>query len=98
LRLFQLNQYISIDFQTRQAVISRRRIVSGAPPDLEIETFQGNADEPLKLQLESFVQAIQTGSRPEVSGEDGAAALDVAHLVLAAVAEHAARVKSQSER
>lgn len=91
LRFFQRDQYISIDFQTRQAGITRRRVVSGAPPELETETFQGNADEPLKLQLESFVQAIQTGSRPEVSGEDGAAALDVAHLVLAAIAEHAAR-------
>ena len=91
LRLFQREQYLSIDFQTRQAVISRRRIVPGAPPELDTETFQGNADEPLKLQLESFVQAIRTGTRPEVSGEDGAAALDVAHLVLAAIADHAAR-------
>ena len=91
LRLFQREQYLSIDFQTRQAVILRRRLVPGAPPELDTETFQGNADEPLKLQLESFVQAIRTGTRPEVSGEDGAAALDVAHLVLAAIADHAAR-------
>jgi predicted dehydrogenase len=91
LRMFQRDQYLSIDFQTRQAVILRRRILSGAPPELDTETFQGNADEPLKLQLESFVQAIQTGTRPEVSGEDGAAALDVAHQILAAIAEHARR-------
>jgi predicted dehydrogenase len=91
LRLFQRDQYLSIDFQTRQAVILRRRILSDAPPELETESFQGNADEPLKLQLESFVQAIHTGSRPEVSGEDGAAALDVAHQILAAIAEHARR-------
>lgn len=91
LRLFQREEYLSIDFQTRQAVISRRRMVPGRPPELEAESFHGNADEPLKLQLESFVLAIQTGSKPEVSGEAGAAALDVAHLVLAAIAEHAAR-------
>ncbi|MCC6139049.1 MAG: Gfo/Idh/MocA family oxidoreductase [Nitrospira sp.] len=91
LRLFQRENYLSIDFQTRQAVIVRRRALSGAPPELDTESFQGNADEPLKLQLESFVQAIQNGSRPEVSGENGAAALEVAHQVLAAVAEHAAR-------
>ena len=75
-------------------MLFRSRIVPGAPPELEIESFQGNADEPLKLQLESFVQAIHTGSRPEVSGEDGAAALDVAHQVLAAIAEHTARQQS----
>jgi predicted dehydrogenase len=91
LRLFQREQYLSIDFQTRQAVITRRRIVPGVPPELDAETFQGNADEPLRLQLESFVQAVQTGTRPEVSGEDGAAALDVAHLVLKAIAEFSAR-------
>ena len=98
LRLFQRDNYLSIDFQTRQAVILRRRIVPGAPPELDTETCQGNADEPLKLQLESFVQAIQSGTQPEVSGEDGAAALDVAQLVLAAIAEHTARVQSQPER
>lgn len=91
LRLFQREHYLSIDFQTRQAMITRRRMVPGAPPELDVETFQGNADEPLKLQLESFVQAIKTESRPEVSGEDGAAALDVAHQVLAAIAEYVAR-------
>ena len=92
--LFQREQYVSIDFQTRQAVISRHRLVSGAAPELDTESFQGNADEPLKLQLESFVRTIQTGSKPEVSGEAGAAALDVAHLVLAAIAEHVARQQS----
>ncbi|ULA64965.1 MAG: Gfo/Idh/MocA family oxidoreductase [Nitrospira sp.] len=91
LRFFQRENYLSIDFQTRQAVIVLRRIPSGAPPELVTESFQGNADEPLKLQLESFVQAIRSGSQPEVSGENGTAALEVAHQVLAAIAEHAAR-------
>lgn len=94
LRLFQREQYLSIDFQTRQAVISRRRVTAGGPSTLENESYQGNDDEPLKLQLESFVQSILSGSRPEVSGEDGAAALDVAHQVLAAIAEHTARQQS----
>jgi len=91
LRLFQRDHYLSIDFQTRQAAILRRRMVAGAPPELETEVFQGSQDEPLKLQLEAFIQAIRTEARPEVSGEDGAAALDVAHQILAAIAEHAAR-------
>jgi len=91
LRLFQRTDYLSIDFQTRQAALTRRRVLPGSPAALETEVFQGNTDEPLKLQLESFVQAVRTGSRPEVSGEDGAAALDVAHQILAAIAEHTAR-------
>ncbi|HSN03363.1 MAG TPA: Gfo/Idh/MocA family oxidoreductase [Nitrospira sp.] len=91
LRLFQREGYVSIDFQTRMGIISRRVSPPGERPTIDTEQFQGNTDEPLKLQLESFVQAIRTGSRPEVSGEDGAAALDVAHLVLKAIAEFAAR-------
>ncbi len=91
LRLFQRDGYVSIDFQTRQGLISRRVSPPGERPTLDTEQFQGTADEPLKLQLESFVQAIRTESRPEVSGDDGAAALDVAHLVLKAIHEFAAR-------
>lgn len=91
LRLFQRDGYVSIDFQARQGIISRRVSPPGGRPALDVEQFQGNADEPLKLQLESFVQSIRTESRPEVSGDDGAAALDVAHLVLKAIAEFAAR-------
>jgi predicted dehydrogenase len=39
----------------------------------------------LKLQLESFLEAVGTGHRPVVSGEDGAAALDLARRVLEAI-------------
>ena len=85
LRLFQHNSYVSIDFQTRQGMIGRRSAEQGQRPTITIEEFKGNDDEPLKLQLESFLQSIRTGSRPVVSGEDGAAALEVAHQVLAAI-------------
>jgi predicted dehydrogenase len=85
LRLFQHNSYVSIDFQTRQGMIGRRSAEQGRRPTITIEEFKGNDDEPLKLQLESFLQSIRTGSRPVVSGEDGAAALEVAHQVLAAI-------------
>ena len=91
LRIFQRDAYVSIDFQTRQGVIGRRTTAENRRPAIETQPFQGNADEPLKLQLESFQQAIRSGSRPEVSGEDGAAALEVAHLVLAAIGDFAAR-------
>lgn len=94
LRLFQRDNYVSIDFQTRQGVIARRVSIPGEKPAVETETFQGTADEPLKLQLESFVQAVRDGAKPEVAGEDGAAALDVAHLILKAMAEFARRHSS----
>jgi hypothetical protein len=39
----------------------------------------------LKLQLESFLAAAASKQRPVVSGEDGAAALKLAHRVLEAI-------------
>ena len=91
LRLFQRNNYLSIDFQTRQGMICRRSIKAGEKPTVEVEQLQGGDEEPLKLQLESFLHAASTGTRPVVSGEDGAAAVDVAHQVLEAIAAFAAR-------
>lgn len=91
LRLFQRDNYVSIDFQTRQGIICRRDTKAGQRPAVDIEQLQGGEEEPLKLQLESFLQAAATGTRPVVSGEDGAAALDVAQQVLEAIAAFVAR-------
>lgn len=49
------------------------------------EEIQAGDGEPLKLQLESFLHAIHLESRPIVSGEDGVAALELAHRVLSAM-------------
>jgi predicted dehydrogenase len=91
LRLFQRDNYLSIDFQTRQGMICRRNAKAGERPAVEVEQFQGGDEEPLKLQLESFLHAAGTGTRPAVSGEDGAAAVDIAHQVLRAIAAFASR-------
>lgn len=91
LRLFQRDNYLSIDFQSRQGMICRRNTTVGQQPTVEVEQLQGGDEEPLKLQLESFLHAVGTGSRPIVSGEDGAAAVEVAHQVLHAIAAFAAR-------
>jgi predicted dehydrogenase len=85
LRIFQRDNYLSIDFQTRQGMICRRSAEAGKRPTVEVEQFQGGDEEPLKLQLASFLHAVGTGARPVVSGEDGAAAVAVAHQVLQAI-------------
>jgi predicted dehydrogenase len=85
LRLFQRDNYLSIDFHARQGMICRREAGTGVKPSIVIEQLRGSEDEPLKLQLESFLAAVASGQRPVVSGEDGAAALDLAHRVLQAI-------------
>lgn len=93
LRIFQRDNYLSIDFQTRQGMICRRSAEAGERPTVEVTNLQGGDEEPLKLQLESFLHAVDTGTRPVVSGEDGAAAVAVAHQVLQAIAAFASRIE-----
>jgi len=49
------------------------------------------AGEPLRLEIESFLHAVQTRSEPVVSGEDGRAALELALEINQAIAHHASR-------
>lgn len=85
MRLFQPDGFVSMDFQSRQGTIGRRSVEPGRKPTVAVEEFQGGDDEPLSLQLESFLQAVRARSCPIVSGEDGTAALEVAHRVLSAI-------------
>ncbi len=84
--VFQDDGCLSIDFQSRQGVVGRRSVEPGGKLALAAEEIQAGDGEPLKLQLESFLHAIRSDSRPIVSGEEGVAALELAHRVLSAMA------------
>lgn len=47
--------------------------------------------EPLRLEIESFLKSVRTGSPPRVSGREGRAALALALGINTAIREHAAR-------
>ena len=94
-RLFQRDSYVSIDFQSRQGMVGRRSAGEHQRPSIELEQFKGTDEEPLKLQLESFLHAVLTGTRPVVSGEDGAAALDLGHHVLKAIDSFSHQVQKE---
>ncbi|TKB93698.1 MAG: Gfo/Idh/MocA family oxidoreductase [Nitrospira sp.] len=83
--IFQGDGCVSIDFQSRQGVIGRRSVEPGGKPTVAVEELQAGDGEPLKQQLESFLYAIRSASRPVVSGEDGVAALELAYRVLSAM-------------
>jgi len=84
-RVFQRDGYVSIDFQTRQGMVCRREQQDAPRPSIVVQQLQGGDEEPLKLQLTSFLESARTGARPVVSGEDGALALELAHEVLKAI-------------
>ena len=80
MRLFQHDAYISLDFQNKKVGIHRKGKDEVYPGIANIEseehTFeQGDA---LKAEIESFLNCIQNGSSPKVSGEDGLRALETA--------------------
>ena len=91
LRLFQPHQYISLDYQKQEAVAFT---VSGNQ-QIGFQPLAVAKDEPLKLEIESFLEAVRTRSRPKVSGEDGLRALEVGLAILAKIKEHASLVEGQ---
>ena len=82
LRLYQTDGYLSVDYHARQGILYRRRVAPGGHPALERETLNGGTADAITMELGSFLRAATTRTRPVVSGEDGAAALVLAHRVL----------------
>ena len=97
LRLFQRDAYFSVDYQARCGMIYRRRRQGGIGQNIFSQSAQGIEEEPLKLQLASFVHAVSTGTPPVVSGDDGAAALELAHQVLDAIGDSSKEISTVTD-
>jgi len=91
LRLFQPHQYISLDYQKQEAVAFT---VSGNQ-QIGFQPLPVTKEEPLRLEIESFLEAVANRTRPHVPGEDGLRALEVALAILGKIEEHAKVVARQ---
>jgi len=107
LRFFQPHQYVSIDYARQDLLVidvSRASLAdpaafAAAPastgaagfPGLHIDKPPVEQGEPLRLEIEAFLESVRTRSKPRVSGEDGRAALALALDINAAIAAHAER-------
>jgi predicted dehydrogenase len=80
LRVFQADAYFSIDLQ--QKVLTHVRKGAGAMqagvPQVEINEQSFDPGDALRDEIVSFLECIETGRRPVVSGEDGLRALETA--------------------
>jgi predicted dehydrogenase len=67
--------------------------ISGGHPSagLSLKKVTVELGEPLRLEIEAFLQAVRERTRPVVSGEDGRAALALALEINEAIAGHAER-------
>ena len=85
LRLFQPHQYISLDYQKQDAVAFT---VSGNQ-QIGFQPLPAVKEEPLRLEVESFLEAVANRTRPRVPGEEGLRALEVALAILDKIEEYA---------
>lgn len=95
LRFFQPREYISIDYARRDILIIDVNGQPGSqketPPSLAFKKPEVQKAEPLRLEIESFLDAVRTRKAPQVTGEAGRAALALALRINEAIAEHARR-------
>ena len=73
IRVFQEDAYLSLDYQNQSAEMFR--LVNGM---ITREAVEVDKDEPLKRELQSFVECSRRGIQPVVSGSEAAAALELA--------------------
>jgi predicted dehydrogenase len=83
-RFFQKQSYLSIDYATQEVECYRLAVGTGAPT-IEGGKLDVPRDEPLRLELVDFVDAVRTRRAPRVSGADGRRALELAHRITAAI-------------
>lgn len=104
MRFFQQHEYISMDF-ARQDVL-RVRVQSGAAeaqrnpeqmapaqPEIGFEKLPTTPQEPLKAELQSFLESARSRHAPVVDGTAGRRALALADRVMEGILEHARRVQ-----
>jgi len=90
-RYFQPNEYFSIDFTRRDATLIR--VDRGGPsPKIAFQKLTTTPQEPLRAELEAFVESVRTRTPPLVGGWEGMQALALAEDVMNCIEQHAALV------
>jgi predicted dehydrogenase len=86
-RLFQSDAYVSIDLGENKITIVRREGAPGGsePPRITAEKLELDAADALLAQDRAFAESVRTRAEPEVSGEDGYRALDLALRIQEAI-------------
>jgi predicted dehydrogenase len=85
IRVFQPDAYISLDYQLQELMVYRRVVDSEKGPQILMERVETEKDEPLRVELESFIHSVRCREQPSISGRDGREALKVALEILALI-------------
>jgi predicted dehydrogenase len=110
LRLFQPHQYISLDYARQDATLVSVQIPDGSgtdgavgpsghiQPEIAFSSLPTEKEEPLQLELASFVRAVRERRPPAVDGLQATNALRVAESIVAKIKEHGELVKQSVRR
>ncbi|HEY0319952.1 MAG TPA: Gfo/Idh/MocA family oxidoreductase [Pyrinomonadaceae bacterium] len=90
MRFFQPHDYIAVDYATRYAGISGLAPpgASGLWPGVQTRHLEIADIEPLRAEIEAFIEAAQGGGTSPVSGAEGRRALALALRALERIEEH----------
>jgi predicted dehydrogenase len=85
LRLFQPRQYASLDYAAKTLAV----FTVGGPDGIGFEQVVVEPGEPLKLQFEAFLDAVESRTTPKLNGLVARQTLETALAVLDKIGEHA---------
>ncbi len=93
IRVFEPDAYYSTNYTEQEVLAYRKKpgpVPAGVSPmhHICIEALPVRREEPLKLELESFVACVRDRTQPVVSGEDALRALELAQNVIDFIREH----------
>ena len=92
-RFYQTNSYVVLDYATKFASVSSLNPNPVHPlAGISINRLKIKDVEPLRLEIDAFLDSIENDSRPPVTGEDGRQALALGIGVLQKIREHANRL------
>ncbi len=91
LRVFQPNEYYSLDYAEQQVSVCRLVHAVGGRPEIVAGMLAIEKREPLAAEIEHFLECTLARSEPLVTGRDGRKALSLALEVLIKAKEHADR-------
>lgn len=103
IRIFQPENYISLDYQDQSIeVYAREEIEDAAPNEPQAQIVRRKIrlkkEEPLKAELSHFLECVRHGLEPQVTGEHGHDALQVAVTITEQIQGNLARMKDFLEK
>ena len=91
IRFYESDSFVVVDLLAQTAKIGRRIVGSTGNSEIITEVIRGDGQEPLKLELQAFLESILHGTPSLVSGQAGMAALRLSESIMAQISRAAQR-------